>query len=91
MTKLLCRALMTPFGGEMILFQLAATSSAVNGEPSVAHRRQRKCRPVTRIDRDRPFEQSQSLDKPLLGYREVGCKRAQIEIVSGKVFRRAAG
>jgi hypothetical protein len=35
MTKLLCRALMTPCGGKMISFQLAAISSAVNGEPSV--------------------------------------------------------
>src|ERR1700675_1535905 len=37
---------------------LAAISSgpAVNGEPPVAHRRQGKCRPVTRIDCDRPFE-----------------------------------
>jgi hypothetical protein len=57
----------------------------------VAHRRQGKCRPVTRIDRDRPFEQSHSLDKPLLSYREERGERAQIEIVGGKVVRRAAG
>ena len=30
----LCRALATPSGGSMILFQLDATSSAVSGEPS---------------------------------------------------------
>ena len=29
-----CRALSTPGGGKMILFQLAATSAAVSGEPS---------------------------------------------------------
>src|SRR5271166_1530258 len=29
-----CRTLSTPFGGKMILCQLAATSAAVNGEPS---------------------------------------------------------
>src|SRR5215204_1987992 len=33
-TKLLCRTLGTPGGGKMIFFQLAATSSAVSGEPS---------------------------------------------------------
>ena len=32
--KLFWRALATPFGGWTILFQLAATSCAVSGEPS---------------------------------------------------------
>src|SRR6266481_1755778 len=33
-TKWLCRALLTPSGGSMSLFQLADTSSAVSAEPS---------------------------------------------------------
>src|SRR5216684_2099199 len=38
---------------------------AVPDEPQVAHRRPQKCRPVMPIDRDRPLEQSQSLENPL--------------------------
>ncbi len=43
------------------------------------------------IDRDRLFEQSQSLENPLFRYRIEGRKRAQIEIVGGEVGRRPRG
>ena len=43
------------------------------------------------IDRDRLFEQSQSLDRPLFRYRIEGRERAQVEIVGAEVGRRPRG
>src|SRR5215472_13989303 len=53
-------------------------SPAVDDELHVAGRRPGECWPVTRIDRDRPFEQSQSLEDPLLSYGKVDSNGAQV-------------
>src|ERR1051326_8545690 len=58
---------------------------AVIAEPVMAERRPGQCRPVMRIDRDRLFEQSQSLDNPLFRYWVEGSERAQVEIVGGEI------
>src|SRR6266404_1020069 len=52
----------------------------VSDEVQLADRRPRKCRPVTGIDRDRLFKQSQSLDESLLRYGVESRERAQVEI-----------
>src|SRR5215831_9047310 len=55
------------------------------------HRRPAKRRPVTRVDHDRLFEQSQSFEHPLFSYRVVQGERAQVEIVRAKVSGRPRG
>src|SRR5690242_20387557 len=64
---------------------------AVSDEPQVAVRGPGKRRPVMPIDRNRPLEQSQSLENPLLHYGIEGRKRAQVEIVGAEVGRRPRG
>ena len=44
-----------------------------------------------RIDRDRLLEQAQSLGNPPFCYWKEGRKRAQVEVVGGKVARRPLG
>src|SRR4051794_12936422 len=70
---------------------LPLVGPAVNDEPQVAYRRPRQRRPVIPIDRDRPLEQSESLENPVLRVWEVNRKPAQIEIVGGEVDRRSRG
>src|SRR5215475_339273 len=63
----------------------------ISDEPQVADRCPGECRPVMRIDRDRLFEQAQSLENPLSCYWVEGSKRTQIEIVGAEVGRLPCG
>src|SRR4029077_7028262 len=64
---------------------------AVSDDRHLAHRRPDKRRPVMPIDRDRLLEQTQSLENPVFRSRGKGGKRAQVEIVGGKIIGRAIG
>src|SRR5271166_3846410 len=64
---------------------------AVSDERHVAHRRPGERRPVMPIDRDRLLKQSEGFENPLLCSSMERRKRAQIEIVSGKITDRSVG
>jgi hypothetical protein len=63
----------------------------LGNEVPVAYRCSGKRRPVTRIDRDRLFEQSQSPYNLLFRDWIERRKRTQIEIVGGEIGRRPCG